>query len=532
MRRLALLGFALAPPLAGCGQPAPTVRLFDDLGSFHVPISTAVPAAQAYFDQGMRLTYAFNHGEAVRSFEEAARLDPGCAICHWGAALALGPNINMPMDTAAEAEALAALERARARQDGASERERALIDALATRYGPPDPAARSQRDSAYARAMAAVAARFPDDHEAATLLADALMNLRPWDYWEGPDRPYPGTDVIVAQLERVIARDSVHPGACHLYIHAVEAVAPERALPCAERLAAVMPGAGHLVHMPAHIFIRVGRYDDAIEHNQHATHADSTFAALERPSLVYATIYVPHNFHFLGFAATLAGRSGLAIRAARDAAARVPPEAALEQPELAQPVLAFEHLTLLKFGRWPELLALPVPPAGLPVARALVDYTRGTALAATGRATEAASLVDSVRAMAATVPEGIARSIMEIAWHSLAGEVAHRDERWNEAERHFRAAVAIEDGLGYMEPPWWVEPVRHPLGEVLLRAGKPAAAEAVFREDLARFPKNCWSLAGLWQSLAAQRRPGAAAAATELRTACATADVEIARAHF
>lgn len=532
MRYLIAIGVACAAGAACARSERPAVPLYDDLGSFRVPISSRVPLAQAYFDQGMRLTYAFNHAEAIRSFEEAARLDPECAICHWGVALALGPNINAPMDSASGVAALAAVERARALAGHASERERALIEALAARYAPSGGPGRAALDSAYARAMAGVVERFPDDLEAATLLADALMNLRPWDYWEGPGRPRPGTEVLVRELERVIARDSLHPGACHLFIHAVEAVEPARAVPCAERLAGVMPGAGHLVHMPAHIYVRVGRYDEAIAHNQHATHADSTFAAMERPSVAYATIYIPHNYHFLGFAATLAGRSGVAIAAARDAAARVPLDTARDYPELTQPLLAFEHLTLLKFGRWAELLALPVPAPDLVLARALVEYARGTALAATGDTLGAAALLDSVQTRAAGLPDGIGKGIAAIAHHSLAGEIAGRTGRWSEAETHFRAAAGLEEGLGYMEPPWWVEPVRHPLGAVLLQAGNAAAAEAVYREDLARFPRNCWSLAGLWQSLAARALPGAAAAEAEFRSACASADIEITRSHL
>jgi tetratricopeptide (TPR) repeat protein len=526
----AALGAAL---LAACGDPpGPRVPLYQDLGTYEVPISTRVPRAQAYFNQGMRLTWAFNHGEAVRAFAEAARLDPACAICHWGVAFALGPNINVPMDSAAAEQAFAAIARAGALADRASDRERALIEALSTRYAAPGTGSRAALDSAWVRAMAAVVNRFPDDLEAATLLADGVMNLSPWNYWDGPGRPRAGTEVVVTQLERVIAKDPGHPGACHLYIHAMEAVEPARALPCAERLAALMPGAGHLVHMPAHIYIRVGRYDDAIAHNQHATHADSTFAALERPSPVYATVYMPHNWHFLGFAGTMAGRAEVALPAARETAARVPLEAAQAYPELAQPLVAFHHLTLLKFGRWDDLLALPVPAADLVLARALVEYARGTALAATGDAAGAAALLDSVRIRAAAAPEGLVRNIVLVAQHSLEGELAARRGAWPEAANHFRAARGLEDDLGYMEPPWWVEPVRHALGNALLRGGRAVAAEAAFREDLDRFPRNCWSLVGLWQSLAAQRHPGAGAAEAEFRTACASADVEIPAAHL
>jgi tetratricopeptide (TPR) repeat protein len=497
-----LLGFAI-----GCGgsarPPADPVPLYPDLGTFRVPISTRRSEAQQYFDQGMRLAYAFNHAEAIRAFTEAARLDPECAICYWGIAYAYGPNINAPMDSAGGVRAWEAIREARRREGGASERERAFIAALATRYAEPPATNRAALDTAYAVAMAAVAAKYPNDLEAATLHAEARMILRPWDYWAGIGQPRAGTDTLVAELERVIAADSTHPGACHFYIHAVEATEPNRALPCAERLAALMPGAGHLVHMPAHIYVRIGRYADAIEMNHHAVHADSTFGATERFSPAYAGLYVPHNYHFLGFAAMLAGHGDLTLRAARRTVETAPVEGLQGAPEF-QPMLAFEHLMLQKLGRWDALLALPMPDSSVPVAVATAEYARGTALAATGKIAEAEALVPVIAARDNSAWSPIARNIVAVAHHSLAGEVAARKNRWAEAEQHFRAAMAIEDQFTYMEPPWWVEPVRHPLGEVLLAAKKPAAAEVVFREDLARFPMNLWALAGLDRSLAAQ----------------------------
>lgn len=520
---------------AGCGgevrSETPAVPLYDNLGAFSVPISSRNPRAQQYFDQGMRLTYAFNHAEAIRSFQEALRLDPDCAICHWGVALGYGPNINWPMDSASGVLAWQAIQNAKRLSSKANAREQALIAALATRYAEVPPANRAGLDSAYATAMGDVADQYPDDLEAATLRAEALMDLRPWSYWEADGSPAPQTDLIVRSLERVIAVDSTHPGACHFYIHAVEAVAPERAVACAERLAELMPGAGHLVHMPAHIYIRVGRYADAIERNVHATHADSVFVAGERPSLVYAGLYIPHNHHFLGFAAMLAGRSQVALSSGRETVAKAPVEAMRQMPDF-QPMLAFEHSLLLKFGRWDELLALPLPATDVPVARATALYARGTALAATGKGAEATGLVDSVAALGSALPQGIAKSIVSIAQHSLAGELAARAKRWGEAETHFRAAARIEDGLMYMEPPWWIEPVRHALGATLLRAGKAREAEVVYREDIKRFPGNGWALYGLWQSLKAQGSKDAAAAEAEFRKAWAGADVELTTARF
>lgn len=523
-----LLALALMALACGRSAPPPTVPLYSDLGAFHVPISSS--RAQAYFDQGMRLTYAFNHAEAIRAFEQAAQLDPDCAICHWGAALAYGPNINWPMDSASGVAARAALERAQALADKASERERALIEALATRYASPPPANRAHLDSAYARAMGDVAARYPEDREMATLYAESLMDLQPWNYWEGPGKPRPGTEIALSQLEKVIGADSTHPGACHFYIHAVEAVDPARAVPCAERLAALMPGAGHLVHMPAHIYVRVGRYADAIEHNQHATHADSTFVATENPSLVYAGLYVPHNHHFLGFAALMAGRAETAIQASRATVAKVTPEGMKALPQY-QPMYVFDQLTLLKFGRWQDVLASPVPASDLPVSRATSQYARGTAFAATGQWDSAQAALDAVTAAAGALDAGLPKLIVEIAQHSLAGEMAARRDRLGEAEKHLRLAMGIEDGLPYMEPPWWVEPVRHPLGAVLLRAGKARDAERVFQEDLARFPENCWSRYGLWRSLVARRSPQAGEAEAAFRSACGGAEVQVTSAH-
>jgi tetratricopeptide (TPR) repeat protein len=298
--------------------PADTVALYDDLGDHHHAITTGVPAAQDYFDQGLRLVYAFNHAEAIRAFDEATQLDPDCAMCYWGTALAYGPNINAPMDSAGRVAAYAALQQALERAPRASAQEQAYIEVLAKRYDPVPPADRAALDSAYARALGEVAERYPDDLDAATLHAEALMNLSPWYYWTLEGEPRLDTPRILARLESVIARDPSHPGACHYYLHAVEAAQPEKAVPCAERLAELMPGAGHMVHMPGHIYIRVGRYADAIEANVHAVHVDETYIADQRPAMgVYVAGYYPHNYHFLSFAATMAGRSAQAIQAAR-----------------------------------------------------------------------------------------------------------------------------------------------------------------------------------------------------------------------
>ena len=499
----------LVSALIGCADRTPALPLQDNLGTHHVAISSRNERAQAYFDQGMRLVYAFNHEEGIRAFQEARRIDPACAICAWGEALAHGPNINLPMDSANAAAALAAVQAANQLAAGASERERQLIAALALRYGDPG-TAQPPRDSAYARAMRELATAHPDDLEMATLYAEAVMNLSPWSYWNADSTPRQGMDEALAQLERVVAALPSHPGACHYYIHAVEAVHPERAVPCAERLAQLMPGAGHLVHMPAHIYVRIGRYADAVESNVHATHADAAYLNIDRKPGFYDVGYVPHNHHFLAFAASLAGMRDQAVTAAREAAHKTGPEGGRLALE-AEYVLPSPHLMLHAFEMWDSVLAEPMPPADLTVARGMALYARGGAFAATGRLPEARSALDTVRQLEAEQPEGTRRQLLGVAAHVLAAEIAGREEKWSDAETHLRAAVAAEDALPYMEPPYWHHPVRHGLGKVLLRAGKARQAELVYREALLKFPENGWALAGLGKSLEAQGKRAEAA---------------------
>jgi tetratricopeptide (TPR) repeat protein len=507
----ALLLAVLAAPNATTRSDS--VPLFGDLGTHHVAISTKVPLAQQYFDQGMRLVYGFNHGEAIRAFNEAARLDPDCAICHWGAALAYGPHVNAPMDSAASVAAWAQMEQALALAPKASAKEQAFIKALSARYASAPPANRAPLDSAYAKAMADLVKKYPDDLDAATLYAESLMDLRPWNYWTKEGAPYPGTNIIMAQLERVIRRNKNHPGACHYYIHAVEAVAPEKALPCAERLAALMPGEGHMVHMPGHIYIRLGRYEDAIHANVHAVHTDETYIAAERPTGVYPIGYYPHNYHFLSFAASLAGNSKQAIDAARSLTAKVDPAVARVVPPL-ESLLPYLHLTLVTFGKWDDVLALPMPPSDLRVATGLAQYARGVAFAAKGQFADAEAMLDSVKTIAeGTTPHdqvamssgvGENKTVMQIATHALMAEIAERRGKLDDAVMHFREAAKLEDSFNYIEPPQWYFPIRHAWGAALLKANRPAAAEVVYREDLKRFPENGWALYGLAQALRAR----------------------------
>jgi len=480
-------------------------RLLTTLGNHEYPITTWSLAAKQYFNQGLRLVWAFNHGEAAAAFREAERLDPRCAMCSWGLALALGPNLNAPMDPAALPEAAAAIRRAERRATWATPQEQALIGALALRYS--GPADRPVRDSAYAEAMRTIARNYPDDAEVQTLTADALMNLSPWNYWHADGSPRPATNEILTRLRRALDRNLYHPGACHLFIHAVEARDPGEALPCAERLASLMPGAGHLVHMPGHIYIRVGRYRDAVEANRHAVHADRTYfegpVALRRG--IYANGYYPHNWHFLSFAASMMGASATAIDAARKTVAELDPAIARQVPWL-EAITPVVYWTLVTFGQWNAVLAEPLPAPEMRFATGMAYYARGVAFVARQRFIEARASLDTVAAIAAQLPDGDNQTAMAIAEFSLAGEIALRRGNPAEAVRQFRAAAALEDAMAYNEPPIWYYPVRHSLGKALLAAGRPAEAEQQYQRDLARFPKNGWSLFGLAKALERQGR--------------------------
>jgi tetratricopeptide (TPR) repeat protein len=486
----------------GGGASTGRVPLYRTLGSHHYAITTRNPQAQRYFDQGLRLTWGFNHPEAIRSFAEGERIDSSCAMCAWGIAFASGPNINLGMDSLAGVRASRAIQRAMRRADQVSDRERALIAALTARYAAVPPANRAALDSAWARRIGEVAERFRDDHEAQVLHADAIMNLSPWNYWNADGTPRPETGMIVERLERVLASNPNHPGACHMFIHAVEARDPARALPCAERLAALMPGAGHIVHMPGHIYIRVGRYEDAIKLNEHAVHADGEM--LEGPGVarrgIYANGYYPHNYHFLSFAASMAGRSRIAIDAARETAKRVNPQA-VPWVESVTPIV---EVTLVTFGRWKEILAQPEPSGSMPFLAAMTWYARGVAHAATGDEAAARRDLRRLQEISAAYPVNDNGTALKIAALALQGEIALRGKRPQEAVDRFRQAVQLENGLTYNEPPTWYYPIRQSLGLALLAANQPTEAERVYREDLDRFPRNGWSLFGLAQSLERQ----------------------------
>ncbi len=528
--RVALALLFAASSLHARQSPPP---LYTDLGPHHKAVGTRVPLAQQYFDQGLRLVYGFNHAEAIRSFTRAAELDPGCGMCWWGVAYAYGPHVNAGMDSASGVKAYQAAQKALSLSRNASAWQKAYIGAVAARYAPVPPVNRAKLDSAYADGMAAAARSYPDDLDAAALYAESLMDLRPWNYWTPAGKPYPRTEEIVRQLERVIARNPEHPGACHFYIHAVEAVNPQLAIPCAERLARLMPGAGHMVHMPAHIYIRVGRYSDAAASNVHAIHTDETFIEGEKPMTVYSLAYYPHNIHFLAFVSTMAGQSAQAIEAARTLKSKVNLDVARGVPML-QEMVPYYALTLTTFGRWDDVLAEPLPPSDIRMPLAMAYYARGVAHAAKGQLAEAGTALDTVKAVdAATPADAPAKTSVSIAVHALMGEIATRSGKLDEGIAHFREALTIEDAGLYFEPPKWYYPIRHSLGAALLKAGQSAEAEAVYREDLRRFPENGWSLFGLSAALKAQGKSAEAAAVDQrFAKAWSAADVKLLASRF
>jgi tetratricopeptide (TPR) repeat protein len=529
-----------ARPKPEAASPAPTVPLFDNLGAHHHAITTSSPLAQQYFDQGLRLIYAFNHDEAIRAFEQAARLDPDCAMAYWGIGFAHGPNYNLPLDSERNQAAYAATQKAVAAAAHVSAAEQAYIHALARRYSLDPNADRKALDRDFADGMREVAQRYPDDTDAATLYAESMMDLRPWDLWRADGQPQPGTIEIVATLEGVLQKDPNHPGANHYYIHAVEASPhPDRALASAQRVGTLMPGAGHLVHMPSHIYMRVGRYNAAAQSNREAIEVDRAYIAEVQPQGVYPMMYYPHNIHFLWAAASMAGRSAEALQAAQQVVQMASPEMMRSMPpmEYFAPTLLFAQA---RFGRWDDILEQPAPPADLQYATGMWHYARGLALAARGQTKAAAEEEAKLAAIAAAMPADRtvgdntpAKAALELAAQTLAGEIALARGRTGEALRHFRTAVRMQDQLPYSEPPPWYYPVRQSLGAALLQAQRPREAEVVYREDLERNPENGWSLYGLAASLRAQGNDWEASVVeTRFREAWAGADVQLTASRF
>ena len=491
--------------------------LFDGMGNHEHPITTKDPDAQRYFNQGLVIDFAFNHAESARSFRAAQTLDSECAMCYWGEALALGPNINVTsngkvvMSDNERTSAFAAVQKAVALRDTVSEAERDYIDALAIRYNGDPTTPREPMDKAYGDAMRELHAKYPNDDDAASLFAESLMNTMPWDYWIDPENPRPLTIEVLDALETVLARSPEHPLAIHLYIHAVEASSqPERAEPHADTLVSLVPGAGHLVHMPSHIYWRVGRYADASKVNVMAASVDEAYIAACNAQGFYPAAYYPHNIHFLWASSSMEGRSAVAIEAARKVAANVRIEM-IDQFPGVEFFNTIPLLALTQFGLWDEVLAEAQPPENLEYSNAVWHYVRATAFAQKGN-------VDAARAEYASFTplrdetdvvflDSIyypATLLLTIADALIQGEIATAEGRHDEAIGYYKIAVDTQDELPYTEPPFWYYPTRHSLGKAMLAAGDPAGAEAVYREDLTNFPRNGWSLFGLVQAMEAQ----------------------------
>ena len=492
--------------------------LWDNLGTLSYPIGTDKARAQQYFDQGLGLAYAFNHREAQRAFRMAQKIDPKCALCYWGEALVLGPNINAPMDATAMGPAWTAIVRAKTLVKPGASKEQALIEALAKRYTEAPTADRKALDSAYAAAMGSLAERFPEDEQIAVLYAESLMDLSPWDYWEDHGRRAKGrTAEILNVLERVLAKHPDHPGAIHYYIHMVEASdRPERAEPYAKRLASLMPGAGHLVHMPFHLYFRLGRYVDALEANKEGIAADEAYIAQAKPDGIYPQVYYPHNLHSLMSSAQMAGDGKTALAAAEKLARVVSNDAARSIP-LVQPIKAAPYFAHVQFSAPSIILSLPDPGPSLPYVQAMWHYARGVAEAslkqrkAADREARAISRIAASTDFAALVAGGVpAPDILRLARFIVLGRSAQAAGDLKRAHDAFKQAAAIQDRLAYTEPPHWYYPVRQSLGAVLLQMGDLQGAEAEFRASLRSAPNSGWSLYGLTETL--QRRGDAAQA--------------------
>lgn len=526
---IALLTVGLAGGLRAAEKlPGP---LFDQLGNLEHPVNTSSKPAQCYFNQGMRLLFGFNHKEAIRSFRSAAHLDPQCAMAHWGVAYAFGPHVNRPMDSNDTAQAWTALQRAVANKANASAKERAYIEALSKRYQEQHLDDRLALDQAFAAAMRELVQQFPDDLDAQVIFAESLMNTMPWDYWTRDRTPKPETEEILGALRYVMTRNPDHPGANHFYIHAVEAgPSPELGVPSADRLLRHAPAAGHLVHMPAHIYMRVGQYHDAVVANELAVKSDRDYIKSCRAQGFYPGVYYPHNIHFLWWAQLFEGRSKAALRTANQAAVYAVenycgPKKVLEAPRLRH----LPWLTLARFGKWDEILAIAQPPNtnDFLVDRAVWHFTRGLAFAAKGDASAAereqlalGAIAEGEDVKRLSSPAFPVADTLAVSAEWLAGKVAGARRDFAKMIECFERATAKEDAIPYMEPSYWPLPVRPSLGAALLAAGEAVKAEKVFREDLKRWPRNAWSLFGLEQSL---RRQGKVESAELVRCEFASA---------
>lgn len=521
---------ALVAILAGCSG-GPEGR-FEGTGAHSRKVTTSSSDAQAFFDQGLNFLFAFNHDEAIRSFERAAQLDPGCAMASWGISLAHGPHINNPMlpDDRAR-EAWKALVRARELAPKASPVERDLIEALGRRYANPPPADRAALDQAYADAMRAARKKHPGDPDVGALAAEALMDLHPWDLYGQDEKPHAWTGEIVHLLEEVIARSPNHPLALHLYIHAVEASSdPGKAVPAADRLRDLTPGLGHLVHMPSHIDVRVGTWEKGVRANIRAIGADDDYVERSKPPGFYR-IYMAHNRHMLAFVCMMRGQSAQATRAGRELIERMPEDWLKEFAPIVDGFLATPYELQIRFGEWNRVLTEPQPREIFPLARTLRHYARGVAQAALKRPADARTEQKAFLEARAKVPKdaafgnNAAADLLKVAEAALEGEILYREGKTDAAFASLREAVKLEDALRYSEPPDWIQPIRHTLGAALLDSGRAAEAETVYRDDLKKWPENGWSLMGLSRSLLGQGKD-AADADRRFRVAWKDADLQ------
>jgi tetratricopeptide (TPR) repeat protein len=518
-------------------------RLYEGLGVYHRPVSTRSPEAQRYFDQGMRFLWAFNHDESTRSFARALQLDPSCAMCAWGLALTVGPNYNVPMLAAPRAKiAFAATKRAQSLAGSATPVEQALIATLAQRYPnaqPLDPQSTGPILTAHAAAMRGVAQRYPDDLDVQTLYAEAMMNIHAWKLWNPDGTPAEGTSDIIATLESVLARNPMHMGALHYYVHAVEASPhPEKGLAAAARLRSLAPAAGHLLHMPAHILHRVGRYEEAAEANRKGAAADVAYLANTSPLDYYPTMYISHNYQFLAFSAAAEGRDAETLDAVRRSRASVS-DALLKEMPGSDWYVAELYTAPVRFGQWDALLAKPPPAPGLPGLTSGYLYATTVALAAKNRPKEARARLAQLDTLMASLPADVPagqntlREVLAVARRVAAARISSAEGHNEDALRDLREAVRLEDGLAYDEPADWFFPVRHLLGAEFMRGGRATEAERVYREDLKRHSGNGWALFGLMQALKAEGRSADARdAEAEFREAWRYATIAISASAF
>jgi tetratricopeptide (TPR) repeat protein len=509
---------------------------FEGLGSYTRTITTTSPEAQKYFNQGLNFLFGFNHGAAIRAFQAAETIDPGCAMAHWGVALACGPHINFPVVPPPAAE-LAWKELALAQEHVAhtSAVEQALIEALSHRYADPQPEDRGPLDQAYAGAMRSVWKAHSDDPDVGALFAEAMMDLRPWDQWTHEGQAQPGTDEILATLEQVMKLNLNHPFANHLYIHALEASPhPERALAAADRLRDLQPGLAHNVHMPSHIDIRIGHWYEAITANLNAVEADRRYRAIVGQPKGLIVFYAAHNQHMLAYAAMMTGQRGLAVEHIRAMAEGMPEDELKKYAMLAEAFIAMPYEVLIRFGLWDEILAEPDHPEFMVFTRAFRHAARGIAYAANGDVKSARVEQTAFLEASKLVPAEDAfgnnscQALLAIATPMLDGEILIREGKLDEGLSQLRTAVSAEDALRYDEPPGWILPVRHSLGANLMQAGRFAEAEQVYRDDLTRLPENGWSLFGLARSLELQqKRDEAAVVEARYHKIWSKADVQI-----